>query len=133
MALVSNISPMPQFQPQSDPTNTGARWTVWVERYETYLIAADVKEGGRKRALLFYQAEPEVYKIFKILPDTGDNEDYTKAKDALTKHFKPAKNPIYETYIFSKQNKVLVKPSINYIRDYVPLPNTVTSTTQISK
>ena len=76
---------MPQFPPQSDPTNTGARWTAWIERFETYLIAADVKEGERKRALLFYQAGPEVYKIFKMLPDTGDNKDYAKAKDALTK------------------------------------------------
>ena len=28
---------MPQFQPQADPTNTGARWTAWIERFETYL------------------------------------------------------------------------------------------------
>ena len=34
------------------------------------------------------------------MPDTGDNKDYAKAKDALTKHFEPAKNPIYEIYNF---------------------------------
>ena len=100
MASVSNLSPMPQFQPQSDPTNTGARWTAWLERFETYLIAAGVTDAERKRALLLYQAGPEVYKIFKTLPETGDDKDYTKAKDALTKHFEPAKNPIYEIYNF---------------------------------
>ena len=45
MASVSNLSPMPQFQPQSDPTNTGARWTAWLERFETYKIAAGVTRG----------------------------------------------------------------------------------------
>ena len=112
MASVSNISPMPQFQPQADPTNTGARWTAWIERFETYLIAADVKEGERKRALLLYQAGPEVYKIFKTLPDTGDTKDYAKAKDALTKHFEPAKNPIYEIYNF-RQAKQSVDETID--------------------
>jgi len=85
MASVTNVSPMPQFQPQTDPTNTGAKWTTWIERFETYLI---------------YQAGAEVYKIFKTLPATGDTKDYAKAKDALTKHFEPAKNPIYEIYNF---------------------------------
>ena len=65
MASVSNLSPMPQCQPQSDPTNMGTRWTARIERFETYLIAVDVKEGERKQALLLYQAGPEVYKIFK--------------------------------------------------------------------
>ena len=27
---------MPQFQPQTDTTSTGARWTMWNERFETY-------------------------------------------------------------------------------------------------
>ena len=112
MASVSNISPMPHFQPQADPTNTGARWTAWIERYDTYLIAADVKEGERKRALLLYQAGPEVYKIFKTLPDTGDSKDYAKANDALTKHFEPAKNSIYEIYNF-RQAKQSVDETID--------------------
>ena len=39
-------------------------------------------------------------KKFKKLPDTGDNTDYAKAKDALTKHFEPARNTIKEVYNF---------------------------------
>ena len=100
MASVNNLSPMPQFQPQSDPMNTGARWTAWLERSETCIIAAGVTEEERKRAFLLYQATPEIYKVFKTLPDTGDDKDYTKAKDAFTKHFEPAKNPIYEIFNF---------------------------------
>ena len=98
MATANNVSPMPQFHPKSDPTNTGARWTNWIERFETYLIAADITDDKRKRALLLYQAGPEVHEIFKTLTDTG--EEYETAKKALTKHFEPAKNPIFEIYNF---------------------------------
>ena len=69
----------------------------WMERFETYLIAADMKEDEQKRALLLYQ---EVYEIFKTLLDKGVSKDYKKAKDALTKHFELARNPIYEIYNF---------------------------------
>ena len=30
----------------------------------------------------------------------GDEVDYQKAADALTKHFEPARNPSYEIYNF---------------------------------
>ena len=43
---------------------------------------------------------PEVYTILKTLPDTGDEKDYKKAVDALTKHFEPDKNQIFEIYNF---------------------------------
>ena len=91
---------MPVFEPKTDITNTGARWTNWLERFHTYLLAANVKEPQRQRALLLYQAGPEVYNIFKTLPDTGDEKDYKKAVDALTKHFEPDKNQIFEIYNF---------------------------------
>ncbi len=37
-----NIQPMPAFEPRSDPTSTSARWTRWLERFNTYLVAADI-------------------------------------------------------------------------------------------
>ena len=95
---------------QPDPTNTGARWTNWIERFETYLIAADITDDKRKRALLLYQAGPEVHEIFKTLTDTG--EEYETAKEALTKHFEPAKNPIFEIYNF-RQAKQRADESID--------------------
>ena len=100
MAGASNILPMPIFEPKSDVTHAGLRWTNWLERFETYLLAADIKTEERKRALLLYQAGPEVYNIFKTLPEIGDSKDYKKAVDALTKHFEPSKNRIFETYTF---------------------------------
>ena len=98
--MAMNIQPMPAFEPRSDPTNTSARWTQWLDRFYTYLAAADIKEATQKRALLLYQAGPEVYEIFKTLPDTGEAKDFQKAVDALTLYFEPEKNRIYQVYLF---------------------------------
>ena len=94
------LQPMPLFEPKADPTNTSARWTQWIERFNTFLIASNIKDTSRKRALLLYQAGPEVHEIFKTLPDTGDEKDFDKAVQALAKHFEPEKNRIYPTYIY---------------------------------
>ena len=94
-----NIQPMPAFEPRSDPTSTSARWSRWLERFNTYLIAADIKDDGRKRALLLYQAGSEVYEIFKTLEE-DEAKDFKSAVKALTKYFEPEKNVIYQTYVF---------------------------------
>ena len=61
---------------------------------------SNIKDTGRERALLLYQAGPEVHEIFKSLPDTGDEKDYDSAVKALTTSFEPDKNKIYQTYKF---------------------------------
>ena len=94
-----NIQPMPAFEPRSDPTSTSARWSRWLERFNTYLIAADIKDDGRKRALLLYQAGSEVYEIFKTLEE-DEAKGFKSAVKALTKYFEPEKNVIYQTYVF---------------------------------
>ena len=96
----SGLQPMPLFEPKADPTNTSARWTQWIERFNTYVIAANMKDSARKRALLLYQAGPEVHKIFKTLPDDGEEKDYDRAVQALKKCFEPEKNKIYQVYTF---------------------------------
>ena len=90
---------MPSFEPRSDPTSTSARWSRWLERFNTYLVAADIKDDGKKRALLLYQAGSEVYEIFKTLEE-DEAKDFKSVVKALKKYFEPEKNVIYQTYIF---------------------------------
>ena len=85
----SELQPMPLFEPKTDPTNTSAPWIKWIQRFNTYLVASNVKDAARKRALLLYQAEPEVHETFKTLPDTGDDKDYEEVVNALTAYFEP--------------------------------------------
>ena len=97
---------MPPFQPRCDPTNTSARWTQWLERFTIYLLATNITDDAQKRALLLYQAGAEVHEIFKTLTDTGEAKDYKKAVDALTKHFEPEKNQIYQIYVFREATQL---------------------------
>ena len=87
------IQPIPAFEPRSDPTSTSARWSRSLQRFNTYLVAADIKGDGRKRALLLYQAGCEVYEILKTLEE-DEAWDFKSAVKALTKYFEPEKNVI---------------------------------------
>jgi hypothetical protein len=94
------------FEPKADPTNTSARWTQWIQRFNTYLVASNVKENVRKRSLLLYQGGPEVHEIFKTLPDTGDEKNYEAAVNALTAYFEAEKNRTCQTYQWRSQRRV---------------------------
>lgn len=61
----------------------------WLRGFENYLIAMNIEEDVRKRALMLHYAGPQVYDIFDTFPDTGDAKDYKIAKDALSKYFSP--------------------------------------------
>ena len=124
---------MPIFEPKNDPINTSARWTQWLERFNAYLVAADIKDETQKRAILLYQAGPEVYEIFKTLPNTGEAKDFRKAVDDLTAYFEPDKNKIYQTYRFRQAKQMPSETVDQYHTRLVVSPNTVPFTTQISR
>ena len=96
-------------------TNTSARWTQWLERFNTHLVAAYIKDETQKRAILLYQAGPEVYEIFKALPNAGEAKDFKKAVDALTAYFEPDKNKIYQVYMF-RQAKQMPSETVDQYR-----------------
>ena len=73
------------FDPVSDPTSLGQHCKIWKCRFDTYLVAIDVKENKQKRALLLYQVGQEAQEIFKTLMDIGDN--YATAIAKLDQYF----------------------------------------------
>ena len=97
MAARIELHPLLPFDPISDPTSIGQRWKVWKRRFETYLVAIDVKDDKRKRALL-YQVGQETQEIFETL--TGTGEDYATAIEKLDQYFLPKKNVDYEIFQF---------------------------------
>ena len=96
-----DVSPLPPFDPVSDPTSVGQRWTQWKRRFETYLVAANVKDDAQERALLLYQAGAATQDIFETLPVAEDEaKDYKTALAKLDAHFAPQKNIDFETFQF---------------------------------
>ena len=112
---MNGLQPMPLFEPKADPTNTSARWTQWIQRFNTYLVASNVKDTARKRALLLYQAGPEVHEIFKTLPDTGDEKNYTKLLSMPSLHIlNERKIESIKHICLDKHLNKIMKPSTNF-------------------
>ena len=99
MAGRIEVHPLSSFDPVGDPTSIGH----WRRRFETYLVALDVKDNTQKRALLLYQAGQKTQEIFETLSDTG--EDYKTAIEKLDEYFLPKKNVDYETFRFRQASQ----------------------------
>ena len=92
------MTPLPPFDPVSEPCSIGQRWKSWTKRFQTYLTAMNIQDDKQKRALLLYQAGQATQEIFETLPDTGD--DYNTALTKLNEYFAPKKNVDYEIFQF---------------------------------
>ena len=74
------------FDPSIDPENVGPKWQSWLARFENYLVAIDVKQQARKKALLLYHAGDYVFSISQQIADESD--DYNQLVKKLNKHFR---------------------------------------------
>ena len=90
--MASSLPLFPPFNVEDDPTATGQRWTKWKKRFENFLLAMDIHDETRKRALLLHYIGSSAFDIFETLTDTGEEKDYKKAMDHLTEHFTPQRN-----------------------------------------
>ncbi len=95
----------PPFIIGDNPTAVGSRWDEWLDRFENYLAAMDIKDATRKRAMMIHFAGEDVYKIFRTLEETGEAQDYDIAKAKLTEYFKPQQNIEYERYVFRRSQQ----------------------------
>ena len=97
---MSSLAPMVAFDPNVDPSTISLRWKEWLNRFNRFLVAANINNTSRKRAMLLYQAGPAVDKIFQTLENTGEEDDYDTAVTRLTDYFKPQKKVLHATYMF---------------------------------
>lgn len=78
-------------------------------RFRNLVVALDIKDKSRQKALLLHYAGEEVNDIFDTLPDTEADEGENpldKAIDALTAYFQPKQNVAYEEYQFRLAKQV---------------------------
>ena len=88
----------PPFDPDLEPTTTGIRFKKYTERFKNYLVAIDVKDKARKRAIFLHCAGSKVQDIFDTLEETGD--DLETACKKLQEYFEPKKHTLYNIYKF---------------------------------
>ena len=102
--MAISLPEFPSFEINSEPTSLGQRWKKWMDRFENLLVALDITDPKRKKALMLHYAGAGVQEVFETLPTLtvtdGDANDYVTAKDQLNTHFCPKQNIEYETYVF---------------------------------
>ena len=71
--MAVQLPPFPLFNPDTDPTSVSQRWFKWVQCFTNFLLALNIDDKKRQRALLLHYAGEKVYDIlddFITLDDT---------------------------------------------------------------
>ena len=100
--MAATLPAFPEFD-VSETSTQATRWKKWLSRFRNLLVAMNVKDKPRQRALLLHYAGEATNEIFDTLPDTaaGEGDDpFEKAVRALTNYFTPKQNREYEIYVF---------------------------------
>ena len=87
-----------KFGVNAEPTTLAVEWKKWITRFENLIVALEITEESRKRALLLYYAGQEARAVYNTLLPPTTGEDYPKAR--LDAHFEPARNVTFEVYNF---------------------------------
>ena len=102
--MAQALPPFPCFDLNSDVTNLGSRWEKYIRRFKNLLVAIDVKDDARKKALLLHYVGEKVQDIFETFVN-HDKSTFPEMKKALTEHFQPKRNLSYEVFNFCKANQ----------------------------
>ncbi|CAB4031692.1 Hypothetical predicted protein [Paramuricea clavata] len=109
---LTHLAPPPAFDAESEKSSLAQRWKDCHERFDMYLLAANITDAKQKRSLPLYVAGAAVHKIFNtLLNDTGT--DYKTAVEKFDSYFQPQKNVIYERYVF-KQTRPSPEESVDH-------------------
>ena len=105
----AHLPSFPTFNVHED-SNVAVRWRRWISRFDNMLVAANIVEPVRRKAMLLHCGGEEIMDIYEgfELPapaaaDGGGDEPpnvYEILKTALNQHFTPQVNTEYELYKF---------------------------------
>ena len=93
----------PPFDISDKPGAQGPPWKKYITRFKNLMVAMNITNAARQRALLLHYVGEDTNEIFDTLPNTEAPEDentLTKAIDALTLHFEDKTNIVFEEYQF---------------------------------
>ena len=99
MAAAASLPDFASFDVDAEPTSLGVQWKRWKERFDNLLVALNIDEDNRKKALMLYYGGSGLHELYASLT-TDANEGYAAAATVLSTHFEPAVNLTFEVYSF---------------------------------
>ena len=100
---MSHSQPLAPFNPDEDPSVNGPGWEKLLKRFNNYLVAANITDDGRKKALLLWLSGESVHEIYDTLAD--DTDMYTNACEKLSTYFHPMKDQHVAVYHFREASQ----------------------------
>ena len=79
---------------------------AYIERYEQFLLANDITDDGKKKAIFLASLGANSYKLLRTLADNNPaGKSYNDLKKLLKNHLKPKPNVISTRYKFFKKDR----------------------------
>ena len=116
--MSTTLPNFPAFKPHVDENSAGLRWKKWLERFENLLVALDISDDKKKKAMLLHYVGEETYDIFDSFTQEQKGVNATRleggqqipnefevAKNSLTNYFTPKKNVTYEVFKFRQASQ----------------------------
>ena len=69
-----------KFNVDSEPTSLGVRWKKWLLEFENLIVALNVTDKKRQRALMLFYGGDELHEIYRSLCETNTDEEFDDAK-----------------------------------------------------
>ena len=86
--MATSLPEFPAFDIDNNQTSLGISWDKWLTRLKNLLVALDITDAERKKAILLHYAGPKVSEIFSTLTvSDGDDDVFKKAVVVLTEEF----------------------------------------------
>ena len=93
----------PSFYISDESEAKGPRWKKYITRFKNLMVAMNITDAARQRALLLRYVGKDTNEMFDTLPNTEAAEDENtpiNTIDALTLHFGDKENIVFEEYQF---------------------------------
>ncbi|GFS22577.1 retrovirus-related Pol polyprotein from transposon 412 [Elysia marginata] len=103
-----SLPTFPPFQIREDELSVGTRWRKWIQQLENLLTGMNIEADERKKALLIHYGGEEIFDLVDTFPDV-QKSNFDALKTALTNHFTPKVNLVYESFKFRKMHQIQVE------------------------
>ena len=89
-----------------EPTDSaGQRWESWVRRFENYIVAKNIQNDKRMKAMLLHYAGEAVFELSDVV-GVIENDNFAETKRKLTEYFRPQCNEEYEIFKFRQAEQM---------------------------
>ncbi|GFR81610.1 Nfx1-type zinc finger-containing-like protein [Elysia marginata] len=103
-----SLPSFPQFKFREDELSVGARWRKCIQQLENLLTGMNIEADEKKKALLIHYGGEEIFDLVDTFPDFQKSK-FDALKTALTNHFTPKVNLVYESFKFRKMHQEQVE------------------------